>query len=76
MEATSAGPATPAELVRQFVSRINAHDRGGLISLMSPTHAFVDSLGNRLPDAAAGDAWKQYFAMVPDYWINLEQILR
>ncbi len=69
------GPASPADVVRTFVMRINAHDVEGLIGLMSPQYDFVDSLGNRFPYAMAREGWKQYFSMVPDYWIRLDQLM-
>ena len=67
--------ASPAATVRAFIERINAHDVDGLFELLSPQHAFIDSLGARLPYAAAHRAWTGYFGMVPDYWIAVEQTL-
>ena len=75
MDPRSSGPPNPPDVVRAFIDRINAHNTEGLIALMSPQHVFIDSLGSKFPYAMARDAWKQYFTMVPDYWIQLEQIV-
>jgi hypothetical protein len=40
---------------------------------MSPQYVFVDSLGDRFPYAMAHAGWKQYFTMVPDYWIRADE---
>jgi ketosteroid isomerase-like protein len=56
-----------------FVKRINAHDVEGLIELMTPDHAFVDSLGARFTRPAMEKGWRQYFEMVPDYWIQVDR---
>jgi ketosteroid isomerase-like protein len=60
--------------VSQFVEKINARDVAGLVTLMSPDHRFVDSLGTviRGRDVMA-HGWRQYFAMVPDYQIDVAQ---
>lgn len=68
-------PATPADVVRTFVMRINAHDADGLVALMSAQYAFIDSLGNSFPYATAREGWKRYFSIVPDYWICLDQLI-
>jgi len=75
MDPRSNGSANPSDVVRAFIDRIHAHDTEGLFALMSPQHVFIDSLGGKFPYAMAREAWKQYFTMVPDYWIQLEQIV-
>ena len=56
-----------------FVERINAHDVEGLLSLMTPDHRFVDSLGNVIEGRdKLRAAWSGYFAMVPDYRITID----
>ena len=60
-------------MARRFVDRINAHDVEGLISLMTSDHAFVDSLGDVFTRPVIEEGWRQYFAMVPDYWIKIER---
>jgi hypothetical protein len=44
---------------------------------MTDDHVFIDALDNR----GAGrdvmrDGWKQYLALVPDYWIKVDTILQ
>lgn len=60
-------------IAQRFVERICAHDVAGLTSLMTPEHVFVDSLGqrSRRPEIEVG--WRQYFHMVPDYWIKIDR---
>jgi len=60
---------------QKFVKAINGHDTDGLTKLMSSDHVFVDSLGNTFPASAMRSGWQQYFAMVPDYWIKVDQIV-
>ena len=54
------------------MDRINAHDTRGLVALMTPDHLFVDSLGNRSTRPGIEKGWRQYFEMVPDYWVRIE----
>jgi hypothetical protein len=69
-------PASPAEIFKNFVSAINAHDVAALAALMSPDHLFLDSLGNRVAGAARMQlGWRGYFAMCPDYRIQIDQLL-
>ncbi len=69
------GQLKPPDVVRAFIDRINTHDNDGLVSLMAPQYTFVDSLGNKFPYATARNGWKQYFTMVPDYWIQVEDMV-
>jgi ketosteroid isomerase-like protein len=62
-------------IAQKFVKAINAHDTDGLTKLMSSDHVFVDSLGNKVPASALRSGWQQYFTMVPDYWIKVDQIV-
>jgi ketosteroid isomerase-like protein len=59
----------------RFIACIKAHDVGGLIELMSEDHVFVDSLGSRLSRPAIEQGWRQYFEMVPDYWIKIDRAI-
>jgi ketosteroid isomerase-like protein len=71
-----ANTASPAETFKDFVSAINSHDIAALTALMSPDHVFVDSLGNRVQGAARMQVgWRGYFAMCPDYWIQIERVI-
>ncbi len=64
-----------SEVVLKFVSKINSHDVPGLVSLMTEDHLFVDSLGSRFVRPAIEEGWRQYFAMVPDYWVRVERVI-
>lgn len=67
---------TPTDTVRSFVVCINAHDVAGLISLMTPDHRFVDSLGAVVTGRdTMRDSWRAYFQMVPDYSIEVTRSL-
>ena len=67
---------TPEEVVTAFVARINSHDLVAMSDLMIEEHLFIDALDNRLTGRATMlDAWRQYFVMVPDYWIRLDVLL-
>jgi ketosteroid isomerase-like protein len=60
----------------QFVAAINAHDMEALTSLMTQDHLFVDTVGNRVQGAQSMHAgWRGYFAMCPDYWIQIRNAL-
>ena len=64
---------TSLDVARRFVAKINAHDTHGLIALMTTNHRFVDSLGNASTRPAIEDGWRQYFGIVPDYWIRIDR---
>jgi ketosteroid isomerase-like protein len=65
-----------SDVFKQWVAAINSHDVAGLTALMAANHAFVDSLGNRVEGARSMEAgWRGYFAMCPDYWIRVDQVM-
>ncbi len=65
-----------AEILKQWLAGINAHDVTALTTLMAADHVFVDSLGNRVAGAKSMDAgWRGYFAMCPDYWIRADHAM-
>jgi len=66
---------TIAQTAQEFVRSINAHDNAWIVALMSPDFVFIDSLGNRATRPAIDAGWQQYFAMVPDYWIKVDQLV-
>jgi len=71
-------PATisPAEIFKQFVTAINSHDVKALAALMTMDHLFVDSVGNRVHNAASMEVgWRGYFEMCPDYWIQVLHVM-
>ncbi len=67
---------SPIELVQTFVDRINAGDVEGIVALMTEDHKFTDSLGTefRGPEKMR-QGWTEYFRMVPDYRIEVREIL-
>ena len=66
--------AESPEVFLRFVAAINAHDCEALAALMTADHVFVDSLGNSVQGAARMRAgWHAYFAMCPDYWIQVDK---
>ena len=59
--------------LQKFVARINAHDPAGIIALCTADHVFIDSLGSRLSGRERLEqAWAGYFAIFPDYRIEVE----
>ena len=62
----------PLTVAMRFVERINAHDVDGLCGLMTGDHRFIDSLGTVVSGREAlRDGWAGYFAMVPDYQVQV-----
>jgi len=65
---------TVEKIILAFVERINQHDPKGLVALMTEDHLFIDSLGNRIKGKEKMlAAWQGYFAMMPDYHIQIEK---
>ena len=61
--------------VRRFVACINAHDARGIVELCTADHSFIDGLGTRVSDLRLVErGWEEYFALFPDYRIELETI--
>jgi ketosteroid isomerase-like protein len=63
-------------IVRQFIACINSHDVKKIVALCTADHAFIDSLGSKmsgLEDLQQGWGW--YFAMFPDYRIEIESAI-
>src|SRR5262245_13844418 len=64
----------PIEISRRFVEHINAHDLDGMVALLAPDHRLIDSLGAELHGRdRLREGWRQYFAMVPDYHIEISR---
>jgi ketosteroid isomerase-like protein len=64
------------EVFTSFVTAINRHDVQALTALMTPDHIFIDSLGHRAEGATLmGAGWRGYFAMCPDYWIRIDNVM-
>jgi ketosteroid isomerase-like protein len=78
MKAMSDRSATidSAGIFQQFVTAINSHDVRALTSLMTADHVFVDSAGNQVRGATSMEAgWRGYFAMCPDYRIEMDDVM-
>jgi ketosteroid isomerase-like protein len=59
--------------LHKFVARINAQDPTGIVALCTADHIFIDSLGSRLSGREQLEqAWTDYFALFPDYRIEVE----
>jgi ketosteroid isomerase-like protein len=68
--------ARAAHTARRLVQHINAHEVEALAALLSEDHRFVDSLGVVVCGRDALRAgWRQYFRLVPDYHIEVQQVL-
>lgn len=64
------------EVFRRFAAAVNDHDAAAIAALMTPDHALVDGLGNRVEGSAAAEsAWRGYLGMCPDYWIRIDRLL-
>jgi ketosteroid isomerase-like protein len=62
------------DIFMQFVDGINQHDAETLYSLMSEDHRFIDSMGTIVDDREGmKKGWGEYFRMVPDYRIEIEE---
>ncbi len=62
-------------MVRRFIACINRGDVNGLAGLMTDDHLFIDGMGNRVRiRRAMARGWAGYFAMVPDYAIEVEDV--
>jgi len=63
----------PIEIATSFIERINAADVAGLYELMTEDHVFQDALGERfIGREKMRHGWTQYFAMVGNYKIYVE----
>jgi uncharacterized protein (TIGR02246 family) len=67
---------TPTEIASSFVAAINSNDPDQLAQLMTEDHTFIDSDGS---EHAGRDemrnGWKQYFSMVPDFQVHVNEAL-
>jgi uncharacterized protein (TIGR02246 family) len=65
---------TIERVVLRFVEAINGADTERLAALMTADHVFVDSDGSKTTGRESmRKAWSQYFSMVRDYHINVEE---
>jgi ketosteroid isomerase-like protein len=66
-------PSEAMAPLRKFIARINAHDPTGIVAICTADHVFTDSLGSRLSGREKlEEAWAGYFALFPDYRIEVE----
>ena len=65
-----------ADAVKHFFQAINARDADHIARLLTADHEFIDSLGHavRGHDAVRA-AWRGYFALCPDYAVEVEEII-
>jgi ketosteroid isomerase-like protein len=63
------------DVALKFVDRINRRDVDLLCELMTEDHRFIDSDGTvPVTDRdSMREGWRDYFAMVPDYRIDVEE---
>jgi len=65
---------TPETVAQAFLRAINRQDVDRIAELMSPTHCFIDSLGNIVEGRdKMREGWAAYFRMVPDYAVAIEE---
>jgi len=68
--------STSEQIARRFIEAINDRDLDRMKELLDVDHRFTDSLGTsvegREPVLAA---WRTYFGWMPDYRIEIEEIL-
>jgi ketosteroid isomerase-like protein/catechol 2,3-dioxygenase-like lactoylglutathione lyase family enzyme len=67
---------TAAETFAHFVGAINAHDVAAIAALLTVDHVFTDAVRNQVRGARSMEqAWRQYFAMCPDYRVRTTDVL-
>lgn len=67
---------SPLEVTQQFIERIDRQDVNAIVELMAADHVFVDSGGDRYEGREhMRQGWVQYYRMIPDYRIDVEQTL-
>jgi len=65
-----------AQVALNLVRAINAHDPNRILAIMSSRPVFFDSLGASVSGRPQmRRAWGGYFGMVPDYRIEVNQVL-
>jgi ketosteroid isomerase-like protein len=65
----------PADVVREFIGRINEHDVNGLTAVLTEDHRFIDSLGSVFFGRdTLRIGWADYFRLVSDYRITVDEL--
>ena len=66
----------PADIAHEFAGRINRRSPDAIAELMTDDHVFVDSLGEmRSGRERMQIGWAGYFAMFPDYTVEVDRTL-
>jgi ketosteroid isomerase-like protein len=66
---------TDSDTVTAFVKAINDHHVGRLTALLDEDHRLIDSLGSIvLGKSAVRNAWIEYFYLVPDFVITVDNV--
>jgi ketosteroid isomerase-like protein len=65
-----------AQAAHRLVAAINSRDADAVAARLSSDHRFIDTLGVVICGRESLRAgWRQYFRLVPDYHIELQQLL-
>jgi ketosteroid isomerase-like protein len=63
-------------VVRHFVQAINRADVGTIAKLMTENHCFIDAAGVEIRGRERmREGWVRYFALMPDYCIEVQDLL-
>jgi ketosteroid isomerase-like protein len=68
------GQVTAKDAVLDFISAINAHDVTRILALCTEDHEFIDAYGGVVAGDGLLPAWQGYFAFMPEYGIDVEDI--
>lgn len=64
------------EVVARFVTALNTHDVDGMLAELSPDHVFTDAAGVEVRGMTALEqAWRGYLVLVPDYRVEIDELL-
>ena len=64
------------KVVLDFINAINSADVERIYLLMTDSHLFIDSQDNRMNGKEnMKQAWTEYFALFPDYKIEINEIV-
>jgi ketosteroid isomerase-like protein len=62
-------------VVEAYIEAINAHDVASIVALSAPDHEFVDAFGGIVTAEKLAEAWAGYFAFMPRYGIEIDEII-
>jgi hypothetical protein len=64
------------KVIELYITAINDHDVERMLNLMHPEHTLVDSSGNIVQGSTdLRSAWANYFNMIPDYEITVDEVI-